>query len=373
MPGILDRQKGLYVHPVTQESFSISDAINKGVIRAKILTTPPHGADMPFQTLVSSNRFEENKTYTICGAIDPRTHKKLSLSQAIREGVIDSKNGTYVNTATGEIMPINKAIECKLVLTESRRPSNGENSLLGSSERPRPALNVEPSVTKQREVKTLNIECVKDLRTGRNVDVHEAMKSGLLDRHSLNYKNPLTGESLSLNKAYEKGYIVGHYTDSYGEHAAYTITQQQRFVDQTEIEEKTYYIIDLLDPVTNRRLTLDQAIQVGVFDHSRGVYIHPATKEVISIGDAVRKGFINAKICEGLNGHEDLTANKYENRLPVGDFGTFFLSFCFSKKKKWILFRIEIRHRNVGISVLTCPNRFRTYQYFYAEISNNYL
>ncbi len=78
--GILDRQKGLYIHPVTRESFSISDAINKGVIRARIL--PSNSSELsltentPHQCLLSSNRFEENRTYTICGAIDMRTGKK---------------------------------------------------------------------------------------------------------------------------------------------------------------------------------------------------------------------------------------------------------------------------------------------------------
>jgi dystonin len=322
--GILERQKGLYVHPITKETFSISDAINKGVIRAKVLTSPPHpGAEIPFQTLVSSNRFEENRTYTICGAVDPRTNKKISLSQAMRDGIIDPKSGNYVNILTGEIVPINNAIDAKLVLTEAPSPTTPP-SALSSSTTTSSAAEPNPKQVK-REIKTLNIEYVKDLRTGRNVGVHDAIKSGLLDRQSLNYNNPLNGESLSLNKAYEKGYIIGHYTDLYGENSSFTY-MQQKFIDQTEKEEKTYFIIDLYDPTTSRRLTLDQAIQIGIFDHSRGVYIHPATKEVISIGDAVRKGFVNAKICDNLT---EERGNKMENRLPIGDFGEFLSSLLF--------------------------------------------
>jgi hypothetical protein len=37
----------------------------------------------------------------------------------------------------------------------------------------------------------------------------------LLDRQSLSYTNPLSNECLSLSKAYQKGYVIGHYTDSY--------------------------------------------------------------------------------------------------------------------------------------------------------------
>ncbi len=112
--GILDRQKGLYIHPVTKESFSISDAINKGVIRARILTpkdtttatSTSMTEQLPFQSLVSTNRFEENKSYTISGAIDPRTGLRISLSQAVKDGIIDAKNGTYINIKTGETISI---------------------------------------------------------------------------------------------------------------------------------------------------------------------------------------------------------------------------------------------------------------------------
>ena len=296
--GILDRQRGLYVHPETSEAFSISDAINKGVIRARILTPPPNG-ELPYQTLVSTNRFEENRTYTICGAIDPRTHKKISLSQAIQDGIIDGKNGTYVNLVSGEVVSINKAIEAKLVLTEA----GGFGAESGKKQ---------PKAT-NRETKTLNIESVKDLRTGRSVSVDEAMQMGLLDRHSLNYNNPLTNESLSLSKAYEKGYIVGHYSESSG-------LAQLRFIDRAEKEEKAYFIIDLFDPSSSRQLSLDQAIQTGLFDPSKGCYIHPVSREVISIGDAVRKGLINAQTCDHLSSSSG-EIKKYDNRLPVGDFG----------------------------------------------------
>ena len=214
--GILDRQKGLYVHPQTKETFSISDAISKGVIRARILTPPPNGQQPFNQKLISSNRFEENKSYTICGAIDPRTNTRISLSQAISDGIIDTKNGTYVNIVSGEAISINKAIDLNLVLTELNNGNkNNENKRSSSNH------NHSNGHTSNREVKTLNIEFVKDPRTGRNLSVSEAMHSGLLDRHSLNYNNPITKESISLNKAYEKGYIIGHYTDG-----SYSSSQQ---------------------------------------------------------------------------------------------------------------------------------------------------
>jgi len=312
--GILDRQKGLYIHPVTKESFSISDAINKGVIRARILTpkdtttatSTSMTEQLPFQSLVSTNRFEENKSYTISGAIDPRTGLRISLSQAVKDGIIDAKNGTYINIKTGETISINRAIELNLVLTNDHQiPSaNGNSSKLIQQH-----LHTAPLV--KREVITLNIEYVKDPRNDRNLTVSEAIQMGLLDRQSLSYHHPMTGECLSLNRAYQMGYIVGYYTD----HQQHTIKQQQ--TTSITQHQQSFFIISVFDPVNNRSMTLDQAIQCGLFDYNRAVYIHPVTNESINIGDSVRKGLIDAQIYDNVMDEPP----RMEAKLPIGDFG----------------------------------------------------
>ena len=301
--GILDRQKGLYIHPVTRESFSISDAINKGVIRARIL--PSNSSELsltentPQQCLLSSNRFEENRTYTICGAIDMRNGKKLSLSQAIKEGVIDSKSGTYVNLKTGESLSINKAIDAQLVLTE-----------LGEPKQKSPVAHAPPA----RDIRVLNIEFVQDPRTQRNITVSDAMASGILDRKCLSYRNPITNESVSLNKAYNSGYILGHYTDSNLNELALGHSSSSHFHSQQ------YFIISVFNPITNKSMSLDQAVHHGLFDHMRSVYIHPDTREVVPLNDAVRRGLVDAQIFDDVSDGKD-ESQRYDSRLPVAAFG----------------------------------------------------
>lgn len=75
-------------------------------------------------------------------------------------------------------------------------------------------------------------------------------------------------------------------------------------------------IKDIFDPRENKSLTLDQAIASGLFDHSRGIYIHPITNEHISLGDAVRKNLIQAQSFSSSGAD-----NRYDPRLPVGAFG----------------------------------------------------
>ncbi|RNA44605.1 microtubule-actin cross-linking factor isoforms 1 2 3 5-like [Brachionus plicatilis] len=283
--GVLDRKRGLYVHPQTGHTFSISDAINKGVIRARLLDqSSPSGPARPsYQTLVSTSRFEENRSYTITGAVDPRTRANISLFQAIKDGIIDPKNGTYVNITNGQAIPINKAIDIKLVLTDAEWT------------KPAPVPKP-PSV----QIKTLNIELVKDPRTARNISVSEAMQIGLLDKNTLHYHNPLTRQSLALNRAYEQGLIMGHYSEGRSEANV----------------QQSYFIVDVYDPASNKSLDLDEAIRQRLFDHSRAVYVHPVSGQEMSIGEAVRKGLINAQIFAG-----DCEPRRFDPRLPVAHFG----------------------------------------------------
>ena len=44
------------------------------------------------------------------GVLDPRTEQQISFDEAIASGIINQKEGTYVNTRTRETMPIQMAM-----------------------------------------------------------------------------------------------------------------------------------------------------------------------------------------------------------------------------------------------------------------------
>lgn len=293
---------------------SISDAIQRNFIKARILTPPLLKAqqtggkliDEEYQTLVSTNRFEENKTFTIRGALNTRTGQKLLLTQAISEGIINIKEGTFVDLKTNESLSINKAIDLGYVLVERE-----------SDKKPRSPSPVKQSPSKKaqpanKEIRTLNIEFIRDARTSRNISVTEAMKLGLFDSQTLTYYNPVTNETLNLNKAYERGFIIGHYTTT-----RLNATGSEEHKHEEKVQ-KSYFILDVLDPSTNQVLNLDQAIKVGLFDYKRSVYTHPITGEVFSINEAIQKGFINT--ADSIDAKRAGAGNT-ANPIPVGEFG----------------------------------------------------
>lgn len=290
--GILDKQNGQYINRKTNEIFSISEAIAQGHIRAQPLpvessttTTSEENATMKRGTV------KETKTYTLKSAIHPKTRQEIPIRAAIDEGIIDHARGFYVNSLTGENLPISVAIEKGLIFTE----------LIDLHSR--------------RFVKTLIIEQVIDPVTNRRLGVTEAIKTGLLNSTITVYYHSVTQKQLTILEAYEQGLIIGKFRDSHPP----TFYGDQR-------EQVFYLITGITDIRTDKVYTLQEGIQQKLFDHKKGVYIHPITNDEINIGDAVKRGFIQVQAVSSqiaFNNHtEQISSEKRRAIITQEPYGT---------------------------------------------------
>ena len=55
---------------------------------------------------------------------------------------------------------------------------------------------------------------------------------------------------------------------------------------------KTYAIRAVVDVLNKKHLAFKEALGDGLIDTEKGSYYNNSTKEVLYIGDAIRKGFI---------------------------------------------------------------------------------
>jgi len=53
--------------------------------------------------------------YTLTSAIHPLTRRRISISEALKAGIIDPTDATYTNLASGEVIPLGQAVERGLV------------------------------------------------------------------------------------------------------------------------------------------------------------------------------------------------------------------------------------------------------------------
>jgi hypothetical protein len=211
-------------------------------------------------TNIKRGTVKETKTYTLKSAIHPKTRQEIPIRLAIDEGIIDHAKGFYVNSLTGENLPISVAIEKGLIFTE----------LIDTHAR--------------RFIKTLIIEQVIDPVTNRRLGVTEAIKTGLLNSNITIYYHSVKQKQLTILEAYEQGFILGRFRDSH---------PSSFYGDQRE--QVFYLITGVIDIRTDKVYNLQEGIQQKLFDHKKGVYLHPLTGDEINIGDAVKRGFIQVQ------------------------------------------------------------------------------
>lgn len=195
----------------------------------------------------------------------------LSLFSAIDEGIIDHAKGFYVNSLTGEHLPISVAIEKGLIFTE----------LVDQHAR--------------RAVRTLIIEQVIDPITNRRLGVTEAIQTGLLNSTVTAYNHPVKQRQLTIAEAYDQRLILGRFVD----HRPSSFIADQH-------QQTSYLITSVTDIRTDKVYSLQDGIEQRLFDRRRGVYIHPLTGDEISIGDAVKRGLlqvqaVSSQIADQLN------------------------------------------------------------------------
>jgi hypothetical protein len=289
--GILDKQNGQYINRKTNEIFSISEAIAQGHIRAQPLPVESTtNQDSSGNSNIKRGTVKETKTYTLKSAIHPKTRQEIPIRVAIDEGIIDHAKGFYVNSLTGENLPISVAIEKGLIFTE----------LIDLHSR--------------RFVKTLIIEQVIDPVTNRRLGVTEAIKTGLLNSNITIYYHSVTQKQLTILEAYEQGLIIGKFRDSH---------PSSFYGDQRE--QVFYLITGVIDIRTDKVYNLQEGIQQKLFDHKKGVYIHPITGDEINIGDAVKRGFIQVQAVSSqisFNNTEQTLTDKRRAIISQEPYGT---------------------------------------------------
>jgi hypothetical protein len=165
-----------------------------------------------------------------------------------------------VNSVTGEHLPISVAIERGLIFTE----------LVDQHAR--------------RIAKILIIEQVVDAVTNRRLGVNEAIQTGLLNSNITAYNHPVKQRQLTILEAYEQGLILGKLTDH----------KPSSFIGDQH-QQTSYLITSITDIRTDKVYSLQDGIQQKLFDQRKGVYIHPITGDEISIGDAVKRGFVQVQ------------------------------------------------------------------------------
>lgn len=188
--GVLDQVKNLYINPRSGVTMSVRDAMNEGRIMVEILSVKKIREEKSSYGILTITITKENRAYTIKAVLDPHTDDKMTLDQAVRKGILDSRSTTYT-TESGEKLQIADAIHSGLVIVEYHG-----------------AEGVGEEITK-----TYAVHGVVDQKKKAKVSFAEATRDGLLDKNTGEYVNNVTGARVHTLEAIQKGFIKARVTD----------------------------------------------------------------------------------------------------------------------------------------------------------------
>ena len=245
--GIIDPRTGRFIDPQSGQQMSLDEAHQRGLLQAPMsLCTALTDGVVDY-----TGRFKDGRTgrkMTLAEAIekslldedlkcilDPKTNDLLSLSEAITSGMIDAKQGRFVDASTGLSLVIHEAVNeglCQLLATDVVFSDRGISDTITNQK-----LTLNEAVV--RGFLDTSTSCYIDKRTGKKLTIRDATHQGFVDNSML---TSLTAES-GLH-------------DSMGN--ALSVLDA---LTRSLINQKTGHVTD---PVTGRRMAMDEAITIGV-------------------------------------------------------------------------------------------------------------
>ena len=147
---------------------------------------------------------EESKRFVIRAVLDPRTDSEISFKDAIARGIVDPDRGLYVNTVTGEGVPIPQAMNAGLILVDYCTTSKSQEKTKAVG-----IITIRTAIDKRK----FAVRLVTDALTADRVDLEDAKKRGLIDEDETTFTVTTTGEQMDLRAAAEIGWIQVTLTD----------------------------------------------------------------------------------------------------------------------------------------------------------------
>lgn len=347
--GLINPHDGTYTNPKTGEVVGIMDALNFGYIQGEVLDSITMKEGLSKEGFKAEVTFSEKKNVKVATVLDTKTGDKLSLHEAIRKGIIDESEGKYTNLNTGESIGLQEAIKQQYITASE------VDSKVSSSES---FQKTKDDVFTQ--VHSLDVTTVVDPYTNETLTVPEAIDRGVLDIQAGLVRNMYTGTEMTISEAIKHGYVKGSQTSR--KSGLFSDTLPKQYVHEKEIthmksafdrkqgkfipvkeaiekgiideklglylsgdgttmpiskaireglietdssgppsensgiieEKKSYTIHSVLDPPTGKRVGAAKAIEKGLLNLTTGIYFNPKTGEHITVPEAVDRGYIEA-------------------------------------------------------------------------------
>ncbi|XP_076389529.1 dystonin-like protein short stop isoform X32 [Megachile rotundata] len=252
--GLVDETLGRVLDRITGESYALDEAVEKGIL-------DPNAREV----------------------VDARNDTKVTLLDAMKLGIVNPKTGKYMHGLTMEKLSLKEARRRRLIVKPMTLKDCRDSEIIDESGKiTSPAHRTKLTVTEAIERGVLDADRLKsivDATTGETITLSEALDRGLINPKTTTYRNANTDEEIAISEAVEKGLV-------------------------TSLAQKTIFDVDgFRDPLTGEYVSLNAALLKGLISSkSGGSYIvDPNTGERVSLAEAEERGYIRPEVAEMFN------------------------------------------------------------------------
>lgn len=331
--GVIDPRTGRFIDRRSGQKISLDEAHQRALLQEPIsLCTALTDGVVDY-----TGRFKDGRSgrkMTLAEAIekglldedlkcilDPKTNDLLSLSEAISCGMIDARQGRFIDASTGLSLVIHEAVNeglCQLLATDVFFSDRGISDTITNQK-----LTLNEAVV--RGFLDTSTACYIDKRTGKKLTIQEATRQGFIDNSmliSLTSESGLhdsMGNALSVLDALSRSLVnlkTGHVTDPVtgrrmAMDEAITIgvlcpENAQNLLRLTSPMVYTTSIVTEIRPssMTERPLetmTIQQAVAMRLINEENNTFTDPQSQRTMSLEDAISMGYLTFGSNQGNN------------------------------------------------------------------------
>lgn len=279
---------------VTRNAIALSDAISQGLVedRTGRVVDRITGESYPLDEAVDKGIIDPN----IKEIVDTRNDSKVTVAEAMKHGVLNAKSGRYMHGLSMEKLPFKEARRRQLIVKPMTLKDCCDLEIIDDKGKiASPAHRGKLTILEAMSRGVLDSETVKsivDTRTGETITLADALTSGIIKVDGT-YRDMLKVEEFPIPQAVEKGLI-------------------------TSVTQKTIFDIDgFKDPVSGEYISLNAALLKGLISSKSGgtFTIDLKTGKTVSLSEAEKQGYIRPEVLEMLSRGIGITENGRETSV----------------------------------------------------------
>ena len=253
---------------------SMSDAIRQGVLRAADGKITDRNTGLAFDIEEAIDRGLINKDrYEV---YDEQTGLKITLQDALSSGIIDAKEGRYLGVDTA--LPFDQAARTNRIQVPLTVKESVDLGLILEDNTCRDPITGDTLTLLEAVGKGFldyELKSVRDVKEEVYVGLGEALGKSIVKPDG-RFTDTLTGESMSLAEAVKKGFL-------------------------TSVSQKTIFEIEgIKNPATGDYISFNEALELRIIDKSNSTFFDKKTLTRMTLHEASDKDYIQNQLLDML-------------------------------------------------------------------------